>query len=106
MEALRRIKANTVEKRLLNGKGNPAFGLSFYILNKKGEYAGVSMYQSQLRGLHRKRSRDAALRAAARGQAPPTEPAALFVHGKGGRISPAAFRLKRSPRYLIGIVQK
>ncbi|MGH9337681.1 MAG: hypothetical protein ACRD21_28350, partial [Vicinamibacteria bacterium] len=44
MEALRRVKANTVEKRLLNGKGNPAFGLSFYALNAKGEYAGVSMY--------------------------------------------------------------
>jgi N4-(beta-N-acetylglucosaminyl)-L-asparaginase len=46
LEALRRVKANTVEKRLLNGKGNPAFGLSFYVLNKKGEFAGVSMYQS------------------------------------------------------------
>jgi N4-(beta-N-acetylglucosaminyl)-L-asparaginase len=47
MEALRRIKANTIEKRLLNGKGNPAFGISFYVLNKKGEHAGVSMYQTQ-----------------------------------------------------------
>ena len=37
MEALRRIKANTVEKRLLNAKGNPAFGISFYIVNKAGE---------------------------------------------------------------------
>ena len=44
MEALRRVKANTVEKRLLNGKGQPNFGLSFYVLNAKGEYAGVSMY--------------------------------------------------------------
>jgi hypothetical protein len=33
-----------VEKRLLNGRGLPAFGLSFYVLNAKGEYAGVSMY--------------------------------------------------------------
>jgi N4-(beta-N-acetylglucosaminyl)-L-asparaginase len=47
MEALRRIKANTIEKRLLNGKGNPAFGISFYVLNKKGEHAGVSMYQTR-----------------------------------------------------------
>ncbi len=44
MEALRRIKANTIEKRLLNKAGNPAFNLSFYALNKLGEFAGVSMY--------------------------------------------------------------
>ncbi|MBC8031077.1 MAG: N(4)-(beta-N-acetylglucosaminyl)-L-asparaginase [Pyrinomonadaceae bacterium] len=45
LEALRRIKANTVEKRLLNSKGNPSFGVNFYIINAKGEFAGVSMYQ-------------------------------------------------------------
>jgi N4-(beta-N-acetylglucosaminyl)-L-asparaginase len=45
LEALRRVKANTIEKRLLNSQGNPKFGLSFYILNAKGEYAGVSMYE-------------------------------------------------------------
>ncbi|HJS75444.1 MAG TPA: N(4)-(beta-N-acetylglucosaminyl)-L-asparaginase [Vicinamibacteria bacterium] len=44
IEALRRVKANTVEKRLLNERGLPAFGLSFYALNAKGEYAGVTMY--------------------------------------------------------------
>ncbi len=47
MEALRRVKEATVEKRLLNKKGLPNFGLSFYILNKKGEYAGVSMYATE-----------------------------------------------------------
>ncbi|MEW6322454.1 MAG: N(4)-(beta-N-acetylglucosaminyl)-L-asparaginase [Acidobacteriota bacterium] len=46
LDALRRIAANTVEKRLLNSRGLPAFNISFYILNAKGEYAGVSMYQS------------------------------------------------------------
>jgi N4-(beta-N-acetylglucosaminyl)-L-asparaginase len=46
MDALRRVKANTIEKRLLNSAGNPNFGLSFYILNAKGEYAGVSMYDA------------------------------------------------------------
>src|SRR6266542_2574176 len=46
MEALRRIKANTIEKRLLNANGNPNFGVNFYILNAKGEYAGVSMYEA------------------------------------------------------------
>jgi N4-(beta-N-acetylglucosaminyl)-L-asparaginase len=47
MEALKRIRANTIEKRLLNKVGNPNFGISFYALNAKGEYAGVSMYMSK-----------------------------------------------------------
>ena len=47
MDGLKRIKANTVEKRLLDDKGQPNFGISFYILNKKGEYAGVSMYSGE-----------------------------------------------------------
>ncbi len=44
MEALRRIQANTVEARLLNERGLPAFDLRFFILDKQGEYAGVAMY--------------------------------------------------------------
>src|SRR5256714_4281572 len=44
MEALRRIKANTAERRLLNKEGNPDFGINFYILNARGEFAGVTMY--------------------------------------------------------------
>jgi N4-(beta-N-acetylglucosaminyl)-L-asparaginase len=44
MEALRRVKANTVEKRLLDKNGVPAFQLLFYVLTKKGEYAGVAMW--------------------------------------------------------------
>jgi N4-(beta-N-acetylglucosaminyl)-L-asparaginase len=44
MEALRRVVANTVEKRLLNDRGKPNFGLNFYVLNARGEHAGVSMY--------------------------------------------------------------
>lgn len=31
---------------LLNEKGNPNFGLNFYVLNARGEFAGVSMYES------------------------------------------------------------
>jgi N4-(beta-N-acetylglucosaminyl)-L-asparaginase len=46
LDALRRVRANTVEKRLLNSRGNPNFGLSFYIVNARGEQAGVSMYAS------------------------------------------------------------
>jgi N4-(beta-N-acetylglucosaminyl)-L-asparaginase len=45
MEALRRIKANTIEKRLLNSLGHPNFGINFYVLNAKGESAGVTMYE-------------------------------------------------------------
>jgi N4-(beta-N-acetylglucosaminyl)-L-asparaginase len=45
MEVLRRIKANTIEKRLRKDDGNPNFGINFYALNAKGEYAGVSMYE-------------------------------------------------------------
>jgi N4-(beta-N-acetylglucosaminyl)-L-asparaginase len=45
MEVLNRIKANTIEKRLLNSRGLPNFGINFYILNAKGEYAGVTMYE-------------------------------------------------------------
>ncbi|MCA1593302.1 MAG: N(4)-(beta-N-acetylglucosaminyl)-L-asparaginase [Acidobacteria bacterium] len=44
MEALRRIKANTVEKRLLNSRGLPSFGINFYAINARGEHAGVTMY--------------------------------------------------------------
>jgi len=44
LEALRRIKANTIEKRLLKANGDPNFNISFYALNATGEFAGVSMY--------------------------------------------------------------
>lgn len=44
MEALKRIRANTVEKRLLTSTGRPNFGIDFYILDAKGRHAGVTMY--------------------------------------------------------------
>jgi len=44
MEALKRIRANTIEKRLLNARGLPNFNIRFFVLNKAGQYAGVSMY--------------------------------------------------------------
>ena len=46
LEALRRIAANTVEKRLLDGEGRPKFQVSFYVLDRRGQYAGVSLYAS------------------------------------------------------------
>ncbi len=44
MEALKRIRSNTVESRLLNGRGLPNFNVRFFVLNAVGEFAGVSMY--------------------------------------------------------------
>ena len=44
MEALRRIKSATIERRLLNGRGEPNFNVNFYVVNAKGECAGVALY--------------------------------------------------------------
>jgi N4-(beta-N-acetylglucosaminyl)-L-asparaginase len=44
MAALRRIVANTIEPRLQNARGLPNFDVRFFILNKRGEYAGVALY--------------------------------------------------------------
>jgi N4-(beta-N-acetylglucosaminyl)-L-asparaginase len=44
LDALRRIRANTIEPRLRNNRGEPNFNVRFFVLNKRGEYAGVSMY--------------------------------------------------------------
>ena len=46
MIALKRIVANTIEKRLLNSRGQPNFNVIFYIVNVKGDHAGVSLYAS------------------------------------------------------------
>ena len=47
LEALRRIVANTVEKRLLDSTGRPNFGMDFYALNAKGEHGGAGFYPSR-----------------------------------------------------------
>jgi N4-(beta-N-acetylglucosaminyl)-L-asparaginase len=44
LEGLKRIVANTVERRLLNPRGTPNFSIQFYVLNARGEHAGVSLY--------------------------------------------------------------
>jgi N4-(beta-N-acetylglucosaminyl)-L-asparaginase len=44
MEALKRIRANTVEKRLRDAQGRPLFNVSFYVVNAKGEFAGVALW--------------------------------------------------------------
>ena len=55
MEALRRITANQIEKRLLNARGEPNFNISFYVLNAKGEYAGRHDVQPRQTGVRRLR---------------------------------------------------
>jgi len=47
MVALKRIASNTIEKRLLNGLGQPNFNVNFYIVNTKGQYAGVALYPTK-----------------------------------------------------------
>ena len=44
MTALKRIQDNTIEKRLLNSRDKPNFDIIFYIIDKKGQYAGLSLY--------------------------------------------------------------
>lgn len=46
LEALRRIQQNTVERRLLNDRGLPNFNVRFFVVDKQGRSAGVSMYRS------------------------------------------------------------
>jgi N4-(beta-N-acetylglucosaminyl)-L-asparaginase len=44
MDGLKRIKANTIEKRLLKENGDPNFNIAFYVVNARGEHAGVAMF--------------------------------------------------------------
>jgi len=46
MAALERIRDNTIEARLRNDRGLPAFDVRFFVMNKEGEYAGVALYGS------------------------------------------------------------
>jgi N4-(beta-N-acetylglucosaminyl)-L-asparaginase len=44
MEALKRIRTATIERRLLNSRGEPNFNVNFYVVNARGEHAGVALY--------------------------------------------------------------
>jgi hypothetical protein len=46
MESLNRIRSNSVERRLRKSKGEKNLNFRFFALNKKGEWAGVSMYSA------------------------------------------------------------
>lgn len=44
LEMLRRIVAQTTEPHLLRSDGRPNFGLKLYLVSKRGEHAGVSLW--------------------------------------------------------------
>ena len=44
LEVLRRIAHTTRERRLLAAPGRPNFGITFYAVNKAGEYGAAAMY--------------------------------------------------------------
>ena len=44
MDALRRITSATIERRLLNARGEPNFNVTFYVLHASGLHAGVALY--------------------------------------------------------------
>ena len=69
MAALKRVAKNTVEKRLLNDKGQPNFGLNFYIAEREGRVRGRVVHAVDVRGLHRARRADARHRGAVPGPA-------------------------------------
>lgn len=50
LDALRRIAETTREKRLLDEKGRPAFGVSFYAVSKTGAYGMATMWSTRPSG--------------------------------------------------------
>ena len=47
LEALRRVVRTTTEKRLRTPDGKPKFNLTYYAVNKKGEFGSASLYNGQ-----------------------------------------------------------
>lgn len=52
MDALERVVKTTKEKRLLNDKKRPNFDLTFYAINKQGEYAAAALWSGKKFALH------------------------------------------------------
>ncbi len=67
--ALRRVVENTREKRLLNSRGLPNFGLAFYVLDARGEHAAVGLYASKFAVCDENGARTLALEALFEGKA-------------------------------------
>ena len=59
MTALKRVAKNTIEKRLLNAKGQPNFGLSFYVPEREGRVRRRLDVRVELRGMHGEWAADA-----------------------------------------------
>ena len=76
LDVLKRIAETTKEKRLLDDKGRPAFGISFYAVNKAGAYAGATMWSTR----------------------PSGKPAQFAVaDGKGARLENTAYLYEGTP---------
>ena len=52
LRVLERVARNTTEPYLVDEEGRPNFGLKFYLLNKKGEFAGCSMFGGEEYAAH------------------------------------------------------
>jgi N4-(beta-N-acetylglucosaminyl)-L-asparaginase len=50
IDALKRIAETTKEKRLLDDRGRPGFGINFYAVNKAGAYGMASMWSTRPSG--------------------------------------------------------
>ncbi len=51
MTAVKRVVANTIDKRLLNSRAKPNFNVVYYALNLKGEHACVCLYSQEAKPL-------------------------------------------------------
>lgn len=52
LDALRRIVRFTVERRLLDEAGHPAFNVNFYALNRRGEYGAAALWSGSRYAVH------------------------------------------------------
>ncbi len=76
LQVLDRIARTTKDRRLLDAKGRPAFGINFYAVNKDGAYACASLYGVRSNG----------------------KPAEFAVaDARGARYEPAAFLFDGKP---------
>ena len=52
LRVLKRIAENTTEPYLLDEMGRPRFNVNFYLLNKRGEFAGVTLWNGKQFAVH------------------------------------------------------
>jgi N4-(beta-N-acetylglucosaminyl)-L-asparaginase len=52
LQACERIVQHTKMRRLLDDRGRPAFSVSFYALNRRGEFGGAAMYSGPKFAVH------------------------------------------------------